>query len=351
MSPGESAGQQTERRRARAERLRQEAQALVQQADRIDQQAEMWSRGHVGEQTVGAQLELLRPHGYEVLHDVRWPGRRRANIDHVAIGPAGILVVDAKNWSGSVTVRDGVVRQNGYRRTRQVEGVRQAAHDVAAQLQLPWALHVIPVIGLAGADAGGIHRLHDVTLVGHADLVSWATALPAQLAPGDVFGIAAHLGAVLPPAAAPALPRGQGTRRRPPVVPPREPSARERRRRAKRRAATRDLLVKLVLLAILVLAAPSLLAWWNANGPDVVRSVVPVPSTSPSSEAAAPPERPFANCRALRASYPRGVKRPAAKNGGPEIRRGVVTDAPAYQLNSVLDLDRDGIACEVRRRH
>lgn len=351
MFPGESAGQQTERRHARAERLRQEAQALVQQADRIDRQAEMWSRGRAGEQTVGAQLDLLRQHGYEVLHDVRWPGRRRANIDHVAIGPAGILVVDAKNWSGSVAVRDGVVRQNGYRRTRQVEGVRQAARDVAAQLQLPWALHVIPVIGLAGDDAGGVHRLHDVTLVGHADLVPWATTLPAQLTPRDVLGIAAHLRDALPSATIPAPPRGRRTRRRPPVAPPREPSARERRRLAKRRAARRELLAILALLAVLVLGGPSLLAWWNANGSDVVRSVIPVPSTSASSEAAAPAERPFAHCRALRASYPRGVKRPAAKNVGPKIRRGVVIDTAAYRLNSVLDVDRDGIACELRRRH
>lgn len=349
MPSGESAGQQAQRRRAEAKRLRQQAQALNERADRIDRQAEMWSRGHAGEQTVGARLDLLRQHGYEVLHDVRWPGRRRANIDHVAIGPAGILVVDAKNWSGSVAVRDGVVRQNGYRRTRHVEGVRQAARDVAAQLQLPWALHVVPVIALAGAEAGGVHRLHDVTLVGHTDLVPWATTLPAQLTPGDVVGIVAHLRAVLPSAPAPALARGRQTGRRPPEA-PREPSARERRRIAKRRAATRELLVRLVLLAILVLSAPSLLAWWNANGSDVVRSVVPVPSTAASSAAAAPAERPFANCRALRASYPPRVKRAAAKNAGPRIRRGVVIDTAAYRRNSALDADRDGIACEVPRR-
>ena len=65
---------------------------------------------------VGATLERLRASGYDVLHDVHWPGRRRANIDHVAIGPAGIVVVDAKNWSGVVSAHHGRLRQNGNRR-------------------------------------------------------------------------------------------------------------------------------------------------------------------------------------------------------------------------------------------
>lgn len=87
MAPGESAGQQSQQRRSKAQSLRLQAQAMNESADKLDRSADMWSRGYNGEQTVGAQLELLRPYGFDVLHDVRWPGRQRANIDHVAIGP------------------------------------------------------------------------------------------------------------------------------------------------------------------------------------------------------------------------------------------------------------------------
>ncbi|MCY7372491.1 MAG: NERD domain-containing protein [Spirochaetaceae bacterium] len=166
---------------------------MIEQADRVDAAAENWSRGATGEQTVGAQLELLRPYGFEVLHDVRWPGRRRANIDHVAIGPPGILVVDAKNWSGSVRICDGILQQNGHRRTREVEAARQAGHDVGSQLPLPWGLHTIPVIALAGAGISGVERCHDVTVLDHRDLVPWARALPRESSPQS-SGVDGHGG-------------------------------------------------------------------------------------------------------------------------------------------------------------
>ena len=53
------------------------------------------------------------PAEWTALHDVRWPGRRFANIDHIVIGPGGIFVVDSKNWSGNLTFSGGVLRQNG----------------------------------------------------------------------------------------------------------------------------------------------------------------------------------------------------------------------------------------------
>lgn len=343
MQPGESAGQQAQHRRIRAQSLREQSRALSERADRVERSGEMWSRGAAGEQTVGAQLELLRPYGFDLLHDVRWPGRRRANIDHVAIGPPGVLVVDAKNWSGSVTVRDGVVRQNGYQRTSEVEGVRQAGRDVGGQLQLPWALHVIPVIALAGSGTAGVRQCQDVTMIGHLDLVSWATGLPPQLTPGDVIGIASHLRTALPPASSHTPPQQRSSRSDAPV--PRELSAKERAQRGKRKAAGREAVVKLVFLAVLVVALPSALAWWNAHGTDVVKAVVPIPSVSAAGPSA-PVAEAYPGCKALRAVFPRGVKRPGGTNAGADIRRGVVVDAPAYQANAALDVDRDGLACE-----
>ena len=62
-----------------------------------------------------------------MFHDVRWPGRRRANLDHVVVGPSGVFVVDTKNWSGRIEVRVGVLRQDGRSREKAVTGVADAA--------------------------------------------------------------------------------------------------------------------------------------------------------------------------------------------------------------------------------
>ncbi|HXR44041.1 MAG TPA: nuclease-related domain-containing protein, partial [Pseudolysinimonas sp.] len=42
--------------------------------------------------------------GVRVLHDRRIPGSK-ANIDHIAIGPRGVFVIDAKHYTGGPTLR------------------------------------------------------------------------------------------------------------------------------------------------------------------------------------------------------------------------------------------------------
>ncbi len=59
-----------------------------------------------------------------MLHDVHWPGRQFANIDHIVVGPSGVFVIDSKNWEGQVDVRQGVFRHNGRRREREIAGRR-----------------------------------------------------------------------------------------------------------------------------------------------------------------------------------------------------------------------------------
>ena len=63
-----------------------------------------WRKGAEGERVVGHALEALRGDGVELLHDRRIPGSR-ANIDHLAVTPAGVFTVDAKRYSGKLEVR------------------------------------------------------------------------------------------------------------------------------------------------------------------------------------------------------------------------------------------------------
>jgi hypothetical protein len=63
-----------------------------------------WAKGAHGEETIGRSLDLLREEGFAVLHDRRIPGSK-ANIDHIVVGPAGIFLVDPKNYRGKVEQR------------------------------------------------------------------------------------------------------------------------------------------------------------------------------------------------------------------------------------------------------
>ncbi len=64
-----------------------------------------WATGAVGEQRVGAVLDGLSQAGVVSLHDRRRPGTT-ANIDHVAITPSGIWIIDPKRYQGEVRKRD-----------------------------------------------------------------------------------------------------------------------------------------------------------------------------------------------------------------------------------------------------
>jgi hypothetical protein len=111
------------------ESARNVAKRQRMEAERLQRSAELWERGADGEAAVARALEAL-PDGWIVLHDLPWPGRQRANLDHVVVGPTGVFVVDAKNWSGRIEVRDGVLSQNGRQRESAVSSVTAAAISV-----------------------------------------------------------------------------------------------------------------------------------------------------------------------------------------------------------------------------
>lgn len=121
---GESAREQARRQREKAVRL-------IASADR-------WERGANGEVAVAAAMAELEASGWTLLHDLAWPGRKYANIDHIAIGNGYVFVIDAKNWTGDVATAGGVLRQNGRSRAKEVAAVAEAALAVASVIpELP----------------------------------------------------------------------------------------------------------------------------------------------------------------------------------------------------------------------
>ena len=62
-----------------------------------------WAAGAAGERATARALAGVEREGWEVLADVRLPGRAW-NLDHVLLGPAGVVVVETKQWRDRVRV-------------------------------------------------------------------------------------------------------------------------------------------------------------------------------------------------------------------------------------------------------
>ena len=129
---------------------RNEAHRVRERAARLQRRAEMFDKGADGEARTAKALSRLG-RDWVVLHDVQWPGRRLANIDHVVVGPGGIFVIDTKNWAGKLSVEGDVLRQDGRSRERTVAAAADAALAVA-ELAPAYASLVRPVLCFARDD-------------------------------------------------------------------------------------------------------------------------------------------------------------------------------------------------------
>lgn len=209
MNAGAGAQEQARRHEERVAALTAQRAALDARIEAASKQRQAWQAGADGEQRVGAVLDRLGS-AYRVLHDVRWPGRQKANLDHVVVGPAGVWVVDTKNWSGDVTVRDGVLRCAGYRKAREAEAVLDAAAAVAGTLpsQLRGVVRGVLCLAGSGADLEAEPCASGTLVVGAAGLADLVTSGPPVLDPSQVTEVATALVTTTAPAV-PARRRGR----------------------------------------------------------------------------------------------------------------------------------------------
>jgi hypothetical protein len=104
---GASARREHERRRANREKRVREKHpriggALLALSDDPTHET-VWARGAGGEEHVAKFLAKYLNESVVVLHDRRIPGSR-ANIDHIAVAPSGVWVIDSKRYKGKVAV-------------------------------------------------------------------------------------------------------------------------------------------------------------------------------------------------------------------------------------------------------
>ena len=160
MVAGESAGDRAKDAAAAAEHLQKKA-------DRAAEAARRWEQGREGEQRLADLLRGLADSGFRVLADRGFPGQT-GNLDLLVVGPTGVFVLDAKNWSGRLEVDGTAIRHNGRRRVHEIEAVRGQAAMVAELLD-SGGMDLVPVrpalCFMGAANVGGRVGLERVNLV------------------------------------------------------------------------------------------------------------------------------------------------------------------------------------------
>lgn len=166
--PGASVAREYHRRKRNRETRTRKAHpwigGLILALRGVPRHEQAFRRGEVGEKAVAAALERGTANGPTViLHDRRMP-KGRGNIDHLAVAPTGVLVIDAKAIKGKVRVVNSLFGAaklviEGRDRTnlidgldRQVSAVRDAlgagGHaDVPVQGVLCFTTADLPLLG------------------------------------------------------------------------------------------------------------------------------------------------------------------------------------------------------------
>lgn len=199
---------------AREKRVREKYGRLGVAAIRLardPQHIKAWKTGAEGEEQLSARLaQLLDGKGVALLHDRRIP-LSVANIDHVAVGPGGVTVIDAKNIKGEVRVertgglftsRVEELRVAGRDRTKLVTGVERQVDQVRASLT-DIGHDDVPVAGaLCVVDPEGVPllttlRVRDVVILGPRRTAKLA-ARPGSITPEHIAAIRDGLARRLP---------------------------------------------------------------------------------------------------------------------------------------------------------
>jgi Nuclease-related domain len=149
-----------------------------------------WRRGAAGERRTARLLDLLERHGWAVLHDLAVPGSR-ANIDHLVIGPGGVLVIDSKQYRGRLRLdSSGRLWHGGYLLVPTLRAVDFDADQAARVLTDPDVV-VVPIVAVHGAQVPwGKVVMQGVPVVAARRLPSMLRALPAVLGPERVAVLA-----------------------------------------------------------------------------------------------------------------------------------------------------------------
>jgi hypothetical protein len=153
-----------------------------------------WSDGLIGERLTARRLNRLRSQGWHVLHAIQWASG--ADIDHLAIGPAGIFAINSKRHRGkTIWYGDFTITVNGTP-TRHIATSQSEARRISRALSRRCGadVPVRPVISVVHAAKLTVKGANPPVLVLEADDLARIlsglspTLTPAQVA--HIYGVA-----------------------------------------------------------------------------------------------------------------------------------------------------------------
>jgi Nuclease-related domain len=149
-----------------------------------------WRRGATGERRTARLLAPLERRGWAVLHDLAIPGTQ-ANIDHLVIGPGGVVVIDSKQYRGRLRLDSyGMVWHGRHLLVSTLRRVLWAA-DQADEVLAIADVQVAAVVAVHGASVPwGLPQADGVTIVPAPRLPDLLQALPPMLGPERVAWLA-----------------------------------------------------------------------------------------------------------------------------------------------------------------
>lgn len=118
-------------------------------------------RGAAGEEQVGKLLEELAGQGWHVIHDVTLD---HGNVDHIAIGPAGLFTIETKSHPGPVRV--GRIHGATF---RQAQAQRQALERLTGERVEPLIVYSRAWVDKPLARRRGVRVMPARMLVGYLE--------------------------------------------------------------------------------------------------------------------------------------------------------------------------------------
>ncbi len=163
------------------------ATAFVALLDGPPEHIDRWRRGADGERATARQLRPLAKTGWSLYHDVACS---RGNIDHVAVGPTGVFLLDTKNLGGQAVIEDGVLRvawledpDDGYACDRLANQMKGAAARLHRELREKTRVHVRvePVVVVWAPFDQGAVSAEGVNYVHGSQVRSWLESRPTVM--------------------------------------------------------------------------------------------------------------------------------------------------------------------------
>ena len=126
MTAGDSAREQ-------ARRLSEVSGYYQNKAEWASVRSANFAAGAAGEEALAEAFAPLTAEDWHPLYDRASPNG--GNIDLLAVGPAGVAVIDAKSWTGAVTIDGTRLLLEGHNRAKDLNGVHRQVAEVEAALR------------------------------------------------------------------------------------------------------------------------------------------------------------------------------------------------------------------------